>query len=100
MKNFIVRYKVKADQTAENVQRVEAVFVELKNKQPKGVRYATFIAEDGVTFFHIASFADGVKNPLPQMDAYKAFQNGLGDRCEEKPAATSLKEIGVYNCFS
>jgi len=97
MKSFIVRYKVKVDQVADNVRLVEGIFSEIKNKQPKGVRYATFVAEDGVTFFHIASFDDGVKNPLPQMDAYRVFQKGLGDRCEEKPSATSLREVAAYN---
>lgn len=100
MNTVMVRYKVKAEQAADNVQLVEAVFAELKDKRPNGVRYATFVAEGGVTFFHIASFDDGVENPLPQMDAFKAFQKGLGERCEEKPAPTSLKEVAAYNFFS
>jgi len=95
----IVRYKVMADHSAENVGFVEAVFAELKGKSPEGVRYATFVAEDGVTFFHIASFDSGVENPLPQMDAFKAFQKGLGDRCEERPAPTSVNVVASYNFF-
>lgn len=100
MNTVMVRYKVKADQAADNVRLVEAVFAELKDKHSKGVRYATFMAEDGATFFHIASFDDGVENPLPQMDAFKAFQKDLGNRCEEKPSPTSLREVAAYNFFS
>jgi len=100
MNTVIVRYKVKADQSDDNVGLVEAVFAALKGKSPEGVRYATFVADDGVTFFHIASFDDGVENPLPQLDAFKAFQKGLGDRCEEGPVPTSVKEVASYNFFS
>ena len=99
MKTVIVRYKVSAGKADENVEFVRGVFAELKEKAPAGVRYATFMADDGVTFFHIASFDDGVDNPLSQMRAFKAFQEGLGDRCEEKPSPTSLTHVESYGFF-
>ena len=99
MNTIMVRYKVKADRADENTRAVEAVFAELKDRQPTGVRYATFVAEDGVTFFHIADFDEGVDNPIAQLDAFKAFQQGLGDRCDEKPSPTALKQVGDYDFF-
>ena len=100
MNTVIVRYKVKFGKSDENIGFVNAVFAELKDKSPEGVRYATFVGDDGVTFFHVASFDDGIENPLPQLDSFKAFQEGLRDRCEENPAPTSVKQVASYNFFN
>ncbi len=56
MKRVIVRYKVKEGRGEENAEFVQAVFAELMESQPSGLSYATFQAEDGVSFTHIASF--------------------------------------------
>lgn len=82
MTTVIVRYKVKKDRAGENIRLVEAVFAELKDKKAEGLRYAAFVAEDGVTFFHVAAVDDGVENPLFQTEAFKAFQKDIADRCD------------------
>lgn len=99
MNTIIVRYKVKSDRVDENVRAVQAVFAELKDKQPKGVRYATFVADDGETFFHIADLDEGVDNPVPNLNAFKEFQSGLVDRCKEKPSPTPIREVASYSFF-
>lgn len=100
MKRVLVRYKVKAGKAEENKEFVKAVFEELKAKQPAGIRYATFVLPDGVSFVHIASIetADG-SNPLGMTDAFKAFQKDIKDRCEELPVAVDLNEVGSYRMF-
>ncbi len=100
MKRVMVRYKAKADKAEENKEFVKAVFEELKAKQPIGIRYATFVQPDGVSFVHIASIetADG-NNPLGMTDAFKAFQKDIKDRCEEPPVAVDLNEVGSYRMF-
>ena len=97
MKRVLVRYKVKADRAEENVEYIKKVFAELKQNSPDGLRYASFRLQDGVSFVHIASIetTDG-QNPLAQTAAFKAFQEGIKDRCEEPPAAVELDEIGSY----
>ena len=99
MRNVIVEYKVKSDRVEENKKFVEAVFAELKSKSPSGVRYATSILEDGVTFVHIASF-DSEANPLGETEAFKQFQADLKDRCEIPPTARAMDVIGNYNLFN
>lgn len=96
----MVRYKVKPDKLEENIQFVKAVFEELKTKQPAGIRYATFVLPDGVSFVHIASVEtfDG-SNPLGMTDAFKAFQNEIKERCEKPPVAVELNEVGNYQLF-
>lgn len=53
MTQHLVRYTVKADQVAHNEELVRAVFAELDQVQPPGLRYATFRLDDGVTFIHL-----------------------------------------------
>lgn len=100
MKRVMVRYKLKADKVEENKQLVKAVFEELKAKQPAGIRYATFVLPDGVSFVHIASLEtpDG-KNPLSMTDAFPLFTKDIKDRCEEPPVAMDLTEVNSYNFF-
>ena len=97
MRQVMVRYKVKPDRTAENEELVRAVYDELRRAAPAGLRYATFRLEDGVSFVHIASIEteDG-HSPLADMEAFKEFQKGIGDRCDEAPVATELREIGSF----
>lgn len=99
MKRVMVRYKVKADRAEENEQYVRKVFDELHQATPDGIRYATFKLEDGVSFVHIASIETEGPNPLTLTAAFKAFQEGIKDRCEEPPVAVELTEVGSYRVF-
>lgn len=100
MGQVLVRYKVKPDQAEANAEAVKQVYAELREKAPPGFRYGTLRLADGVTFIHIASVetADG-SNPLPGMDAFKAFQAGLKERCEEPPAPSEATIVGSYGIF-
>ena len=100
MRRVMVRYRVKPDQAAANEELVRAVYEELERTRPAGLRYATFRLEDGVSFIHLASTEteDG-HNPLSEVEAFKRFQEGIRDRCDEAPVATELREIGSYRLF-
>jgi hypothetical protein len=50
----VVRYRVKPDRAEENQALVEAVFAELAETRPDGLRYGTILLDDGVTFVHVA----------------------------------------------
>jgi hypothetical protein len=58
VKRVIVRYRVKPDRAAENVELVRAVYAELHDTGPAGLRFGTFQLEDGVSFVHIAETED------------------------------------------
>jgi len=93
----MVRYKVKPDQAARNEALVRRVYEELQATAPEGIRYATFVLEDGVSFVHLASFAsDDERNPLMEVAAFRAFQDTIGDRADEPPRPMNLREIGSY----
>jgi hypothetical protein len=97
MKKVMVRYKVKAGRADENEQFIRQVFDELKEQGPDGLRYASFRQSDGLTFVHIVSIeTDDDSNPLATTPAFKTFQQGLRDRCDELPVAVELEEVGAY----
>src|SRR5690349_17584317 len=93
-----VRYRVRPDRVAENEQLVRAVYEELARVQPGGLAYATFELDDGVTFVHMAR-TTGEGNPLTSLEAFRAFQQGIPDRCDEQPVVTELETIGAYRAF-
>jgi hypothetical protein len=99
MRQVMVRYRVKPERAAENEQLVRAVYAELARTEPAGLRYATFQLDDGVSFVHLASTEDG-HSPLSQVKAFERFQEHIGDRCDEAPVVTELREIGSFHLFA
>jgi hypothetical protein len=101
MKRVMVRYRVKADQAADNERYIGSVFAELEREKPAGLRYASFKLADGVSFIHIASIetTDG-SNPLSALPSFKEFTARIKDRCEEPPVAVDLHEVGGYRLFT
>ena len=91
----MIRYTVHADQAARNEELVRAVYAELAETRPAGLRYATFKLDDGRTFVHLADTDPGA-NPLLEVPAFRAFQAGLGERCSAPPARTALEGIGAF----
>ncbi len=97
MGRTMVRYKVKPEQAQRNEELVRRVYEELQRTAPAGLRYATFVSEDGVSFVHLASIETGDgRSPLTDVAAFRAFQESIGDRCDEPPAAIGLREVGSY----
>jgi hypothetical protein len=94
MKRVMVSYKVKPEAVAENEGLVRAVYAELQQTQPEDMRYATFRLDDGVSFVHI-NFSDG-GSALNELASFTAFQQGIGERCDEAPKVSELSEIGTY----
>ena len=96
----MVRYKVKPDRAAENEPLVRAAYDELRRTEPAGLRYATFRLDDGVSFVHLASVeAEDGRSPLSEVKAFQRFQESIGDRCEEPPVVTELREVGSFKLF-
>ncbi|MCA6112446.1 hypothetical protein [Bradyrhizobium cenepequi] len=97
MTTRLIRYKAKPETADANAELAAAVFAELKAAKPDGVRYVTLRLEDD-TFVHIVETAsDDGSSPLPQLAAFKAFQNGIRDRCAEPPMVRSAKVVGNYH---
>ena len=96
MKQTVVRYKIKPDQIEENTRLIKKVFAELQAKAPDGVRYMTLSLSDGA-FVHFATVEDAVgDNPIPKLDAFKAFIKDIAARCLEPPQSATASVVGNY----
>jgi hypothetical protein len=95
MKTIIVRYTTRDDAVAENEALARAVFDELRAKSPAGLRYRTYREADGATFVHMAEI-DG-DNPLPTIEAFKAFTRDIEERCVVAPVAVEFVPVDAYS---
>jgi quinol monooxygenase YgiN len=97
MRRVMVRYRVRPDQAAANEELVRAVYDELGSVDPGGLRYATFVLEDGVTFVHVAQIeSDDGRNPVTELPTFRRFVETVRERCEEPPVTSELREVGSY----
>src|SRR5258707_15320056 len=95
MKRTVVRYKTRAETADENARLIQKVFEELRAKSPEGVRYLVLWLGDG-TFVHFSAVdgEDGV-SPIPRLEAFGHFQEGIKQRCVTPPQcseATILRD--------
>jgi hypothetical protein len=93
----VVQYRTRPERADENQQLVEAVFRELHTTAPRGLRYASFRLDDGVSFVHVAEVAGATgANPLTEAAAFGEFLRDLGDRVEDGPHPSSATLVGEY----
>jgi hypothetical protein len=97
MKQTLIRYRTKSTAADENERLVRDVFRELHAKSVPGVRYA--VLRLGDEFFHIVAGDPGT-NPMLNLDAFKAFQEGVKARCEELPRRGDAKVVGNYHLLA
>jgi len=94
----IIRYKLKADRAAENEQLVKAVFRQIHDQKPEGVRYAVYKLADGVSFVHIVFYeTEEAHLAFTSLPAFRDFQAQAKDRFEESPVVSEAEEIGSYS---
>jgi quinol monooxygenase YgiN len=96
MRRVIVRYRVKPDRADENEELVRAVYEELHETKPAGLRYATLRLDDGVSFVHLSE-SESDTSPLTEVPAFKAFQKEIADRTDEQPVVTEVEVVGSYD---
>jgi len=98
MRHTMVTYTVKPGREEENAALVRAVFKELAETQPAGLRYAVFYLPDSRQFIHLYT-DEGSESGLRELTSFKAFVAGAEDR-HEQPAIFSQPElIGDYRTF-
>jgi hypothetical protein len=96
MKQTLVRYKIKPEQVQENARLIRRVFEELKVKSPDGARYVVLQRDDG-TFVHFATVeSTDSPHPITSLEAFRAFQSGIKERCMELPQSGDATIVGNY----
>jgi hypothetical protein len=99
MSHTIVTYTVKPGREEENAALVRAVFEELAQTRPDGLRYAVFYLPDSRQFIHLYT-DEGSPTGMQGLDSFKAFVGGAEDR-HEHPATFGQPElIGDYRTLN
>jgi hypothetical protein len=94
MNRRLIRYKAKPGRADENQRLIEAVFLELREAKPDGVRYMVLRMADD-SFAHFVEL-DGTTNPLQTLEAFRKFSSTAGERALEPPVASEVTVIGDY----
>jgi hypothetical protein len=98
MKTTLVRYTVKPEHAERNRELIRAVYTELEATRLADIRYATFALDDGVSFVHLHA-SDTDKSSLVDLPAFRIFQQGISERCEEQPVFAGFDIVGSYGWF-
>lgn len=97
MPTIVVRYRTKPEFADKNQELVEKVFAELHEKDVTGSAYASFRLEDGVSFVHVAVEEPGGGSvSLADLPAFREFQAGIAERCDEQPEAMGAAVVGSH----
>ena len=91
----VVRYTTKPGFADENEKLIKAVFAQLAEQQPDGLRYVAIRLDDGVSFIHIA-VVDDDHNPLTALPAFGEFVSAINERCTSGPAPANGTVVGAY----
>ena len=98
MRHTMVTYTVKPGREEENAALVRAVFEELAETRPDGLRYAVFYLPDSRQFIHLYT-DEGSTSGVQEMASFQAFVAGAEDRHEQPATFTQPELIGDYRTF-
>jgi hypothetical protein len=96
MKARVIRYKAKPGSIDENELLIKGVFRELKAKSPAGVRYIVLKLGDGDFLHCVVVENPDAANPLQGLEAFRAFQGGIAERCSTPPQFADATIVGSY----
>jgi hypothetical protein len=91
----VIQYTTTPASASENARLVQAVFAELATERPEGMSYTALRLDGGESFMHIVT-VDTDDNPLARLATFKAFQEGIAERCATGPRATDAAVLGSY----
>ena len=95
----MVRSRVKPENAAQVESAVKTMFAAIQSAHPSGVRYASTMLPDGVTYVALLQLDEGVDNPLPRMAEFRAFQERVQGWMAEPPTMEQLQVVGSYGLF-
>ena len=91
----VVRYTTRPEAAGENEKLIKAVFAQLAERLPEGLRYVAIRLDDGVSFIHVAVLEND-HNPLAALPAFGDFTSAISERCTDGPAPVNGTVVGSY----
>ncbi len=98
MRHTLVTYTVKPGRQEENAALVRAVFDELGQTRPEGLRYAVFYLPDSRQFIHLYT-DEGSRTGVQGLASFQAFIAGAKEIHERPATFTQPELIGDYRTF-
>jgi hypothetical protein len=98
MRHTIVSYTVKPGREEENAALVQAVFEELGETRPAGLRYAVFYLPESRQFIHLYT-DEGSTSGVQELTSFQAFIAGAKEIHEQPATFTQPELIGDYRTF-
>jgi hypothetical protein len=96
MARRLITYRTKPEMSERNAELISAVFAELRDAKPDGIRYLSLRLEDD-TFIHVVETStDDGSSALTKLGAFQAFQSGIRERCAEPPLVRGATVVGNY----
>jgi hypothetical protein len=99
MNVLMVRAKIKEENVTDAQAAVEKVIQTLEQTQPAGVRYASCLLSDGVTFVALLKLGDDGSHPLRDVPAYAEMVENLKQWYDGPPAVDRMTVTGSYGLF-
>lgn len=102
MKAVKVQYTVKADYVETNKRNIERVMAELRTLNNPGVKYSSFLLNDGQTFVHFGMYTnEETMSIVSNLDSFKTFRRQLKESQPEiPPQAEDLNLVAsAYEIF-
>ena len=92
--NFMIEYRIKADQKEKAAQLRDTFFAALKAMNDPGFTYRSLSKPDGVSFVHLAWYEnEEAKVRFQGIPEFGQFAAGLKEVAEVGPEATPLTEV-------
>jgi hypothetical protein len=86
MKAVKVQYTVNEDYVETNKRNIERVMSELRTLNNPGIKYSSFLLDDGRTFVHIGMYTnEETMSIVSDLDSFKDFRQQLKESQPEVP---------------
>jgi hypothetical protein len=97
-----VQYTVKEAYVETNKRNIQRVMAELRGLNNPGIKYSSFLLDDGKTFVHFGMYADEeAKSVVGDLDSFKRFRQELQEsQPDVPPKAEELNLVAsAYDIF-
>jgi thioredoxin-like negative regulator of GroEL len=99
MSVLMVQAKIKEENVADAKAAVDQVIQALEQDKPAGIRYASCLLSDGVTFVALLELAPDGSHPLREFPPYLEMIENLKQWYDGPPVADQMTVTGSYGLF-
>lgn len=96
MRVVMAQFTIKEESLQEFAAARDRILSQLRNEQPKGIRYTWCAMPDGRSFIGWLELDEGIENPLPGLEAGRAFMNRVQNWIAAASTREELQVVGSW----